>query len=197
MSVPEDRALPAGRVALVAAIAVAAMIAAELAMGRLILSKSGTLLLWVSQTDGPETSQQLFDWYSVTHVEHGLLFYGGVWLLGFLLPRMRCPDASFLAVLAIEAAWEVLENSPIIIDRYRAQTAAVGYTGDTLLNSLTDLACCMLGWLIARKLPPWGTVVLFVLVEIGLALAIRDNFALNVLMLAWPVQAIKRWQQGV
>lgn len=191
------------------AVVMVGMIAAERGMGRIPLSKSGRLLLWVWETDGPETSQQVLDWYSITHVEHGFVLYGMVWVVWRMTGRASegagvqgkggsaaWTGASFAAVLLAEAAWEVLENSPVIIDRYRAQTAAAGYMGDTILNSVTDVASCMLGWWLARRLPWWGTLGVFVVVEAGLLMAIRDNFVLNVLMLTWPVEAIKQWQQG-
>jgi hypothetical protein len=174
----------------------------EKAMGRIGWSKSGQLLLWVNETNGPETSQQLFDWYSVTHVEHGFVLYFIAWLAWRLIRGKEAvgrvnaawEGGSFLFVLIAEAGWEVLENSPVIIERYRSQTAAVGYNGDTILNSVSDVLCCMLGWWIARKLPWWVTLLVFIGTETLLAFMVRDNFLLNVLMLTVPVEAVKRWQ---
>jgi hypothetical protein len=181
-------------------IALVGMIAAERVMGRIWISQSGQVKLWVSETNGAETSQQIFDWYTVTHVEHGLVLYGIAWLVCRKMIGVRESAAwtwwSFMWVLLAEAGWEVLENSPIIIDRYRAQTMAVGYAGDTILNSVMDVASCMLGWWIARRLPWWGTLGVLVVVEVFLLFAIRDNLTLNGIMLFWPIEVIKQWQQG-
>jgi hypothetical protein len=172
-------------------LAVAAAI--EFCMGRIPISKSGTIRLWVSQTNGPETSQQIADWYSVTHVLHGIILYG----LIHLASRRKWPmGVCALLALGAEAGWEVLENSPFIINRYRAETLATGYVGDSILNSMCDIGFCMLGFELARRLPARVTVLLVVAAEVGLAIAIRDNLTLNVLMLIHPVEAIKRWQMG-
>ena len=169
------------RCLLVGLLLLVVMAVIEKTMGRIAWSNSGQLLLWVNQTDGPETSQQLLDWYSVTHVEHGFVLYAIAWLAWRPLrgkqavaPTNPAWEAgSFLFVLIAEAGWEVLENSPIIIERYRSRTAAVGYNGDTILNSLTDVLSCMLGWWIARKLPWWATLLVFIAVECFLALAVK------------------------
>jgi hypothetical protein len=162
----------------------------EHAMGRSLVSGSGTIRLWTSQPNGPETSQQLADPYSFTHLLHGLLFYAA---LRFLLPHLPS-RTRFLLALALEAAWEVFENSPFTIHRYRANTAAVGYEGDTLLNSLGDIVSCAAGFALARVLPPWLAVALFFATELTLALTIHDNLTLSILMLLHPFPAIKHWQ---
>src|SRR5437764_7241676 len=114
----------------------AAVAAIELAMGRNPICTCGIVALWVGARDSPQTSQMLFDWYSLSHIVHGLLFYAALWLVA-----RRTPVAwRFIAALLIEAAWEVTENSPFVIDRYRAATAAVGYSGDSVLNSMSDIA---------------------------------------------------------
>jgi len=101
-----------------------------------------------------------------------------------------------LIAVAVECAWELIENSPMVIDRYRTATMALGYTGDSVLNSLSDIACMMIGFAIARRLPVWGTIGLALLLELLTLATIRDNLALNVLMLVWPVEAIRHWQAG-
>jgi hypothetical protein len=174
------------------AIPLAAAIA-ERAMGRLFFSKSGKFQLWVNQTNGPETSQQMLDWYSVTHITHGVAFFFLVWLVA----RGKCSAArSALIALFLESAWEVFENCPFTINRFRAGTAADAYTGDTVLNSMFDIVSCMVGWAIARYLPWWASVAFVVLTEVGLALAVRDNLTLSILMLIHPFAGIKAWQQG-
>ena len=134
----------------------------------------------------------LADWYSLSHIVHGLLFYAALWLVARRWPV----QSRFLAALLIEAAWEVTENTPFIIDRYRATTAAIGYTGDSVINSLSDMVMMALGFLLARKLPVWSAVLLVVALEIIPLLAIRDNLTLNVWALIAPNQSLQSWQAG-
>jgi hypothetical protein len=142
--------------------------------------------------NSPHNSQHLFDSYSLTHILHGILFFGLFWLLR---RRINFPWR-FVAAAAIEIAWEMMENSPIIINRYRAATISFGYEGDSIFNSLGDIASFMLGFYLARRLGLWRSVFVFLFVEIALLLTIRDNLALNVLMLLWPIDAIRHWQAG-
>ena len=160
-----------------------------LATGQPPICACGHVALWHGAIDSGN-SQHLLDWYSPSHVIHGFLFYGATWLLLRRLPvRFR-----LLLAATVEACWELLENSPIVIDRYRTATMALGYTGDSVLNSLSDIGCMMLGFALARKLPLWATIALAILFELLTLAVIRDNLTLNVLMLLWPVEAIKQWQ---
>jgi hypothetical protein len=137
-------------------------------------------------------SQHLFDAYSLSHLLHGLIFFGVLWLpRERITPGWRCAIAA-----AIEIGWEMLENSPIIINRYRAATIALGYSGDSIFNSLGDVASFLLGYWLAKKIGLWRSVALFVVVELAMLWWMRDNLMLNVLMLLWPIDAIRRWQQG-
>lgn len=163
-----------------------------LAMGRSAICPCGFVTLWHGSVQSDQNSQQLSDWYSLSHVVHGLIFHAATRLL---LPRAPWQARLTLAV-AVEAAWEVLENSPLIIDRYRAVTMAWGYSGDSVLNSLSDIGCMMLGFVVARRLPWWGVVALGIALELVALAAIRDNLTLNVLMLVHPVDAIRQWQAG-
>lgn len=169
----------------------AAVAATELTMGRPPICTCGHVALWHGAIDSGN-SQHLLDWYSPSHVIHGFLFYGATWLLLRRLPvRFR-----LLIAVVIEAGWELLENSPIVIDRYRTATMALGYTGDSVLNSLSDISCMMIGFALARALPVWVTVMLAIGFELLTLAVIRDNLTLNVLMLLWPVEAIRHWQAG-
>src|SRR6478609_3807608 len=133
-----------------------------LAMGRHPICTCGSVDLWVGARDSPKTSQMLADWYSLSHIVHGLLFYAALWLIARRWPV----EWRFVAALAVEASWEVIENTPMVIDRYRATTAALGYTGDSVINSLSDISMMAAGFLLARKLPLWASVALFVALEI-------------------------------
>jgi len=167
----------------------AAAAAILLGMGRPPICTCGHVALWHGAIDSGN-SQHLLDWYSPSHVIHGFLFYGLAWLLLRRLPlRFR-----LLIAVAVEAGWELIENSPMVIDRYRTATMALGYTGDSVLNSLSDISCMMLGFAIARTLPVWATIVLAIFFELLTSAVIRDNLTLNVLMLLWPVEAIRQWQ---
>jgi len=173
-----------------AMIAIAASI--ELAMGRHPICTCGTVELWVGARDSPKTSQMLADWYSPSHIVHGLLFYAALWLL-----FRRWPVSwRFLAALMIEAAWEVIENTPLVIDRYRETTAALGYSGDSVVNSVSDMLMMCAGFLAARKLPVWASVPLLLVLELVPLLAIRDNLTLNIWNLIAPNPVIAAWQAG-
>ena len=178
------------RTAVLAFLIIAAAAAIELAMGRHPICTCGSIELWVGTRDSPKTSQMLADWYSLSHIVHGLLFYALLWLL-----MRRSPLSSrFLAALFIEVSWEVIENSPFVIDRYRETTAALGYSGDSILNSISDMLMMCVGFLVARKLPVWASVLLLVGLEIVPLLVIRDNLTLNIWNLLAPNPAIQAWQ---
>jgi hypothetical protein len=137
-------------------------------------------------------SQHLLDPYSLSHVLHGILFCGVLWLFRRRIgPWWRFAIASF-----VEIAWEMLENSPIIINRYRAATISLGYTGDSIFNSIGDIASYMAGYWVARKLGLWWSIAIFVTTELLMLWLMRDNLTLNVLMLLWPIDAVRRWQSG-
>ena len=137
-------------------------------------------------------SQHLFDPYSLSHVLHGILFFGILWLFR---KRISLPWRFALAA-TIEIAWEMMENSPIIINRYRAATIALGYTGDSIANSLGDIASFLIGFWIAKKVGLRWSIAIFITTELVMLWWMRDNLTLNVLMLLWPIDAIRRWQAG-
>lgn len=168
----------------------AAAAAMLLAMGRNPICTCATVQLWVGERDSAKTSQMLADWYSLSHIVHGLLFYGLLWLIARRWPVER----RFLVALLIEAAWEVTENTPLVIDRYRATTAALGYTGDSVINSLSDIAMMALGFLLARKLPIRAALVLVLALEVIPLFTIRDNLTLNIWELIAPNKAVQAWQ---
>lgn len=162
-------------------------------MGRLPMCECGYVKLFEPGVNTPGNSQHLADWYTPSHIIHGFLFYWFAWLLFRRKPlSMRLS----LAVL-IEAAWEILENSPIIIDRYRTATMALGYTGDSILNSAMDTVFMVLGFFFAARVPIWLTVLVAIFFEIFTGWLIRDNLTLNVLMLVAPVDSIKAWQNAL
>lgn len=168
------------------------------AMGRPPICTCGTVRLWAGQVQSADNSQQLSDWYSFSHIIHGMLFFGAAHLLWhklglarFVSPRWALPVA-----VMFESAWELLENSPIIIDRYRAVTISWGYSGDSVLNSASDIAMMTLGFLMAARLPARMTICLALAFELLTLATIRDNLTLNLLMLGWPVDAVRQWQAG-
>ena len=158
--------------------------------GRLWWCSCGQLLVWAGDIWSRHNSQHLFDPYSFTHILHGFVFG---WLLVWAAPRLS-PVRQLCLAISIEALWEVVENSDFIIRRYREGTAALGYQGDTVVNSLGDILTCGLGFMLARQLGFRRSLALFVMVEVVLIVWIRDSLILNVIMLVYPMEAIKAWQ---
>jgi Protein of unknown function (DUF2585) len=146
--------------------------------------------LWTGDARGPHNSQHLLDPYSLSHVSHGILLWGLLWLVA----RRLAPAWRVGLAVALEVGWEVAENSDAVIDRFRAGTAAVGYRGDSVSNSVGDVLCCAAGVVLARRLGLWWSVALVAAIEGALLVWIRDNIVLDALMLVWPSAAIKAWQ---
>ncbi|MBS0482635.1 MAG: DUF2585 domain-containing protein [Proteobacteria bacterium] len=169
-----------------------------LAMGRTAICKCGTVKLWWGVVQSSENSQHIADWYSASHLIHGLLFYFFAHLLWRRWKLFGGKPASWALPIAVafESFWELLENSPLIIDRYRAVTVSYGYEGDSVVNSLSDIGFMALGFWLASKLPVWASVALALFLELFTLYFIRDNLTLNVLMLVWPLEAVRQWQAG-
>jgi len=180
------------RAAIAAIVLLAATALLLYLMGRPPICTCGAIDLWVGEPNSSRTSQMLSDWYSPSHIVHGFLFFAGLWLVGRRWPLER----RFLIALAIEAAWEIVENTPLIINRYREETTALGYTGDSVLNSMSDIAMMIVGFLLARRLPVWASVAIVLVLELVPLFVIRDNLTLNVWMLLAPNEALKAWQSG-
>ena len=187
------RSLAPWQTAALAIVFVAAGALALAAMHHPWICTCGTVKVWYGGINTSEGSQHLTDWYSWTHIEHGLIFYLVLWLVARRLPL----SWRFLIAVVVEVTWEIVENSPWIIDRYRAETISLNYFGDSIVNSVGDVLSMMLGFLIALRLPVWFSLAFAIAVEVVLAVLIRDNLALNVIMLLVPIDAIRQWQAGV
>jgi hypothetical protein len=175
----------------IAVVVVAFGAALLLAMGRPPAYQHGPVRLWSGNVQSDQNSRQLADPYTLTHVTHGMLLF---WLAGLVRPPLATGARVVLAI-ALETAWEVFENTDLVIQRYRAATVSLGYYGDSVVNTIGDILAAAAGCLLATRLPVWLLILGVVLLEGILALWIRDNLTLNVLMLLRPVEAIRRWQE--
>jgi Protein of unknown function (DUF2585) len=183
---------PVARYLLIAAGLIVLQAIVLAAMGQPPICTCGAIKLWVGTVSGPENSQQITDWYSFSHVIHGIGFYFLLWLI---FPRAPV-GLRFALAVGIEGAWEIFENTPFIIDRYRQQALANGYIGDSVLNSVSDTLMAVLGFVIARRVPVWASVALVIALEAFVGFTIRDNLTLNIIQLIYPIDAIGRWQAG-
>jgi hypothetical protein len=183
-------------VALGALACMALTAAVQFAMGRHPICACGYVKLWDGRVDSAETSQHLTDWYSFSHIIHGFLLYAALWFLVARMGWRLALGARFLIATIVECGWEMLENSSFIIDRYRETTMSLGYSGDSIVNSMGDILCMMLGFFIASRLPTWTTVTAALTMELVVGYWIRDNLTLNVIMLVYPIEAIRAWQLG-
>ncbi|HEY5827996.1 MAG: DUF2585 family protein [Hyphomicrobiaceae bacterium] len=191
-----QRSLTIPRLSLPWAIAIALLIVALAAgvllwMGRIPMCKCGYIKLWHGNRADSQTSQHLTDWYTYSHVLHGIILY---WLLTVVSRGYLSVGARLVIAAMIEGAWEVFENTPFVINRYRSQTLSRDYFGDSVINSVADMLAMVVGFMLAARLPAWITVFLVIAVELVLLWLIRDNLALNILMLLYPIEAIKQWQ---
>lgn len=161
-------------------------------MGQPLIYEGGYVKLWHGVVLSDGNSQHLTDWYTLSHVIHGVLFYA---LLSFVFPRLSVGMRLVLAA-SIEMGWELFENTDMVINRYREQALAQGYVGDSIVNSIGDVVAMIVGFVTAWKLPVWASVVLIIVFELIALYFIRDALVLNIVQLAHPVDMISEWQSA-
>ena len=175
-----------------AIIAVAAI--ALYLMGHPLICKCGYVKLWHGDAVSAENSQHLTDWYTPSHIIHGFLFYAFLWLVSRKVPMSM--GLRLILAVAIEASWEVFENTDFAINRYREATIALDYYGDSVINSVSDILFMIVGFWMAARLPVLLTILIAVALELAVGAIIRDNLTLNVIMFLYPFQSILEWQQA-
>ena len=183
-------------IAILTGAVVAAAALVLLWMGRLPICKCGYVKLWHGVVNSAENSQHLSDWYTFSHVIHGILFYAGLWLVSRMAGRRMSLGLALLLATVLEAGWEIFENTEFVIDRYRQATIALDYYGDSIVNSVADIVAMIAGFLLAARLPVVASIAVVAALELGVGYRIRDNLTLNVIMLLWPLESIKTWQGG-
>ena len=188
--------LPHRKAAIATLVIFLASAAILFAMDRPPICACGTVKLWHGVVQSSENSQHLTDWYSPSHFTHGLIMFFLAWLLWDKWRLLGGAPARWALPIAVvvEAAWEIVENTPMVIDRYREVTISWGYAGDSMVNSLADIGWMIAGFLVAARIPWQASVAIALFFEAFTAWAIRDNLALNVLMLFWPLEAVRQWQ---
>jgi len=164
----------------------------QLWMGRELVCKCGYVKLWHGVVFSSENSQHIFDWYSFSHIIHGFIFYGLLWLIG----RNWTLGLRFTLAVAVEAGWEVFENTDFIINRYREATISLDYFGDSVINAVSDVLFMALGFFLAWRIPVWAAILSIIALELFVGYSIRDNLLLNIIMLIYPSHAILQWQMG-
>ena len=161
-------------------------------MGRNVICPCGYVSVWSGFDNVEQSSQHLTDWYTPSHLLHGVLFFGALWLVARWLPL----GWRFAIAMLVEGTWEIVENTPWVIDHYRTFTVSFDYNGDSVINSAMDLAAMALGFFLARRLPVWASVAIVIGFEALTISVVRDGLALNILMLLYPTEAVLQWQQG-
>jgi hypothetical protein len=171
---------------------IALQASALVAMGHPLICTCGEVKLWHATVFSAENSQHLTDWYTFSHVIHGLGFYLLLWLIAPHLPL----GVRLVIAIGLEASWEIIENTPLVMERYRQSALAEGYFGDSVVNSVSDTFAAMIGFLLARLLPVWASIALVIALELFVGIMIRDNLTLNIIQLIHPSPVISKWQTG-
>lgn len=172
--------------------AFATQIAVLLWLGQPAFCECGFVKFWEGEIFSQGNSQHIADWYTFSHIIHGFLFYA---IARYLFPKKSFPIWLLVAVIA-EVSWEIFENTPMVINHYRQQALAVGYTGDSILNSVFDVLWMVLGFIIAYKVPVKVSIFIVIAMELFVLYFVRDNLTLNIINLIYPFEFLNKWQAG-
>jgi hypothetical protein len=163
------------------------------AWGQPLICTCGEVRLWVGSIWSSGNSQHVADWYSLSHAVHGMLIV----LIG-RVSGGRLPYPLLLAVAIVTGvAWELVEHTDWVLDRFRGATVYQGYLGDSVLNAVMDYAWMLTGFFVATATPTVWIAGLIVLLEVTSAIFGRDCLTFTTLQVAYPVQAIETYQQAI
>ena len=161
--------------------------------GQPLICTCGEVKLWINSIWSSGNSQHIADWYTLSHIVHGLMI---VPIGRVIFPRVTFPWL-FAVALVTGVAWEIVEHTNFVLDQFRATTVNQGYLGDSVLNAVADYVFMMAGFFVGWMMRPLWTLALIVTLELSAAMIARDSLILEAVMLVHRFEVIEEWQQDI